>query len=108
MSVQILQEIAQTEREAEEIRKRAVQEARQLVAEAREKSRRQQEETLVQVEGMAQDMLSRAEEAVGQEIQRIKGRTDEECTLIRQKAAARLETAVDIIIGRIVKTHGDR
>jgi V/A-type H+/Na+-transporting ATPase subunit G/H len=108
LSIEILQAITQTEKEAEEIRKKAAADARQTVADAREEARKLLEEALKQAEITARNMLNQAEDSVRMDLQQLQKQAEEECAGIRQKAAANMETAVAIIIGRIVKPDGNR
>jgi V/A-type H+-transporting ATPase subunit G/H len=103
MSVAILKDITAVEAQAEQIEAQAVQKAREIVASARKEAA----ELLLRAEDQA-ELEARAkvksyEEKALQDIAKADLQVKEQCGQIKKGADEKLNTAVDFIVGRIVK-----
>lgn len=107
MSIDVIRSIKQAETEADQIVKQSAAEARQIVAEAREQSYKllKQSETVAEEE--AGKILGEAGIKAGKEAEKIMEMVSRECEAIKEQARAKSQDAVGMILGRIVKTHGN-
>ena len=50
--------------------------------------------------------IKQAEEEAEKEIEELNRKTDMECPKIRQFARSRMDDAISLVMGKVVKTHG--
>jgi V/A-type H+-transporting ATPase subunit G/H len=103
MSVDILKDITAVEAQAEQIEAQAAQKARDMVASARREASEIKAKALEEAEKEAGNVLKAYEEKARQEISRNDLLIKEQCDDIRKNSQARMDKAVDFIVGRIVE-----
>ena len=108
MSIEMIKAIRETEAEAEKIKKKATLDARQILSEANEQAYVLQDREIEKAEQQVKKMMDEAEQEASQEIAKIKSDNQKECNLLKKEANKNIEKAVEIIMGRIVKAHGNR
>jgi len=107
VSKDILQSIVQTEVEADKIIGQSAEEARQVVSEAERQSKLLSERIMQDAEKKARQMVLDAEKSTQQEIESFRIQVEKECGEIRRKAGEKMNDAVDFILGRVIKVHGN-
>jgi V/A-type H+-transporting ATPase subunit G/H len=104
---EILEDVKATEQKAREIVEQAEQEAKTIIAAARK-----EEEVLIQEakkrgEDERVKIIEKARAEAEAEAEHLKEEYLKSIEQLRQKAAGRIKTAVDLIAERTVKAHGD-
>lgn len=107
MPDQTLKMITETEAEAEALEKAAQVEARELVARARLQASTLLEEASSRADDDAAHLLRKAEAEAAVRIDAMKKQAEFDDGTIRAHAAARMDAAVDCIVGRIVNASGN-
>lgn len=107
MSIEILQFIRKAEEEAEDIIKKSTADARQIVSQAETQSRQLLEKLDSDIENKRKKIISEAEDAANAEIKVKMQKVAQQCEEIKRKAGERIDDAVNIIVGRIVKLNGN-
>jgi V/A-type H+-transporting ATPase subunit G/H len=107
VSIDILQSIVQTEEEADQIVRQSVTDARQIVIDAENQSYTLVEQSVQDAEESSGKIILEAEKIAQDKIDSFKQQVEQECSEIRQQAGERMSRAVDLIIGRIIKVHGN-
>lgn len=107
MSIEILRSIRQTEAESDEIKKASVLESRRIISEANSRASELIEKARTEAESRARDLISQAEQEADREKDLLLDKVKEECAELKAQAMHKLDNAVDIIIGRIVKANGN-
>lgn len=108
MSIDVIRSIKQAESEAEQIIRQSVVQARQIAIEAQDQSYKLVEQAEVEAEEQSREIINKAEKSVQEETGKIMEKVLTECVDIKEQARVRIQDAVDMILGRIVRIHGDR
>ncbi|NLK86353.1 MAG: hypothetical protein GX279_02535 [Clostridiaceae bacterium] len=103
MSVAVLKDITAVEAQAEQIESQAAQKARDIVAAARKEASDIKAGALEKAEEEARRLMKAYEEKAHQEISRNDLQIKAQCDEIKKNSGARLDKAVDFIVGRIVE-----
>lgn len=103
----ILRSITQTEMEAEQIRKKSIADCRRVVLDAQKEASQLMDQKLKQAEAEGHEIVAEAEREAQEEVRKIEDNTADECAALQQQARKKMKKAVDIILGRIVKAHGN-
>lgn len=107
MTINIIDSIKKAEEEAEQIKKKAINESRQIIADAREESRKIYDKLIEEAEAKAKIINIETEKNVRAEIEKRNEQIEEECKNIKAEALKKADSAVDIIIGRIIEINGN-
>lgn len=107
MTTEIIKEIKETERAAEEKLKAAHQEAKDLILQAEEEAARIIKAAEDQELLKSKQQLEAAEKEAYQEADKKRKQNNDKCLELRQKAAAKMEDAVNLVMERIVKMNGN-
>jgi V/A-type H+-transporting ATPase subunit G/H len=107
MSIDILRSIKVAEAEAEQIIKQSIAEARQIISDAQTQSSKLIEQAEEEATNSYKGIIAKAEDSQQEEIIKMKKQIDDECNAIRDNANKHMKKAVDVIIERIVKVHGN-
>lgn len=103
MSVAILKDITEVEAQAEQIEAQALQKAREIVASARKEAADLLLKAEDQAEQEAVKKIKVYEEKAFQDITKADLQVKDQCNIIKEKSDDKLKTAVEFIVGRIVK-----
>lgn len=103
MSIEIIKAIRQVEDEAQQLVRQSANDARQIVSEAQAQSYKIVEQAEQEAEADAKRIIQEAELAVNEQISRIYANVDRECGEMKKQAGSKIDAAVDMIVGRIVK-----
>lgn len=103
MSVAILKEISLTEKEAEQIEANAQQKAREIIAAAKKEAASLIEKAVEKADQEAAKLIKSAEDKAANDIIDMKAKIQAQCDEIKNNAGSKLNEAVDLIVGRIVK-----
>ncbi|HHV98000.1 MAG TPA: hypothetical protein GXX36_00245 [Clostridiaceae bacterium] len=106
-SVEILQFIRKAEEEAEDIIKKSAADSRRIVSQAESQSRQLLEKLDSDIENNRKKIISEAEDAANAEIKIKMQEIAKQCEDIKRKAGEKIDDAVNIIVGRIVKLNGN-
>jgi len=104
MSVDILKDIAAAESQAEKIEEDAVKKAREITAAAKKEASDLKVRLMQEAEKQAGGMLKASEEKAHQKISEMDMQIQAQCDDIIKNSGAKLEKAVDFIVGRIVNS----
>jgi len=107
VSIEVIKTIREAEEKAETIKKQAAQQAKQIVANANEQAQQVVEEARKAADSTSSNVLKNAEFEGQQLYEDIVKKTGVECESILNKADKNMDTAVNIILERIVKTSGN-
>lgn len=107
MSIDLIRSIKNTEAEAEQLKKQALEDAREILSEASNQSYKMMEQAIEDAQAESKEIIKKAEELAKSDINKLYDEVEEECNTIREHGRKKLDKAIDIIIGRIVKTHGN-
>jgi len=107
MSIDILRSIKDAEAEAEQIIKQSVAEARQIISDAQAQSSKLIEQAEEDAVKSYKAIIAKAENSQQEEIKKLNKQIDNECNAIRDNASKNMKKAVEVIIERIVKVHGN-
>ena len=103
MAEAILKEIAAVEEQADVIEAQAQQKAKDIISSARKEAAVLIEKEVEKAESEAKFIIQKAEEKAAKDIVDIKMDTHAKCSEIKTKAGVKMNEAVDLIVGRIVK-----
>ncbi len=103
MSVDILKDITDAEAQAEQIEAQAMQKARDIVASARKEAAELMQKAEDQAELEAREKVRLYEEKALQDISKADLQIKEQCDQVKKNSDEKIDTAVDFIVGRIVK-----
>lgn len=98
-----MKEIAAVEEQADTIEAKAQQKAKDIIASARKEAAVLLDEAVEKAESEAKSIIQMAEEKAAKDIVDIKMDTQAKCNEIKTKAGERMNEAVELIVGRIVK-----
>ena len=98
-----LKEIAAVEEQADVIEAQAQQKAKDIISSARKEAAVLIEKEVEKAESEAKFIIQKAEEKAAKDIVDIKMDTQAKCSEIKTKAGVKMDEAVDLIVGRIVK-----
>jgi vacuolar-type H+-ATPase subunit H len=104
MSVDILREITAAESQAEKTEADAAQAAREIITAARKDASDMKARLLQEAEEEAGSILKAFEEDARQQISELDMQIQAQCDDLAKNSGARLDKAVDFIVGRIVKS----
>lgn len=107
MSIEVLKFIKKAEEEAEDIIMKSAADARKIILQAETKSRQLLEKLDSDIEEKRKKIISEAEESANTEIKIKMEEITQQCTDIKRKAREKIDEAVSIIVGRIVKLNGN-
>ncbi len=103
MSIAILKEITAVENEAQSILTEAQLKAKETVATARTEASALVDSAVNEAGHEAEDIIRKYEAKADEDIGAIRQKTRNDCDEIIKNSGARLEEAVNFIIGRILK-----
>jgi len=103
MTESILKEIATVEEQADMIEVQAQQKAKDIIASARKEAAVLLEKEAEKAESEAKSIIQKAEEKAARDIIDIKMDTQARCNEIKMKAGMKMNEAIELIVGRIVK-----
>ena len=103
MAEAILKEIAAVEEQADVIEAQAQQKAKDIISSERKEAAVLIEKEVEKAESEAKFIIQKAEEKAAKDIVDIKMDTQAKCSEIKTKAGVKMDEAVDLIVGRIVK-----
>lgn len=101
MALEVIQAIKEAEEKAEEIRKKAVADGKELIKQADRENEQYYEQKICEVRQKADEILKGFETEALQEQQRMKAETEREIGELKAKASANMESAVQFILGRL-------
>jgi len=101
--MEVIQEIRQIEEEAQQIIRQSVADARQIVSEAQTQSFKILDQAEREAETEVRKMIQEEERGVNEIILGINTDTEKECQELKKQAVSKMDVAVDMIVGRIVK-----
>ncbi len=104
MSIDVLNIIKDTEKEAEQIIRQSVADAHRIVAEANDNARAFLEQEAENAEREACLLIARAEEKARQQVQAMWDKANEDFRKLRADVESRMDLAADKIIGRLLET----
>jgi V/A-type H+/Na+-transporting ATPase subunit G/H len=107
LTTEIIKEIKETERAAEEKLKTAQQEAKDLLLRAEEEAARVIKAAEDQELLKGRQQLEAAEKEAYQEADSRKMQNNEKCQELKRKAAEKMEDAVNLVMERIVRINGN-
>lgn len=106
MSIDVIVSIKQTESEAQEIIKESLAQARKLIDEAELESKKLIQQAEKEADEEYQNIISKAEKSAYDEATVFMEKVVKECEGIKAEARGKISEAVNLILERIVKTHG--
>lgn len=106
MDMDAIKEIRQAEQRAEEIKKQAMEKARDILRIAEEEGNLFVVEVTQQAQQEKQQFMHQAEEEAKKEIEILNQKAEEECKKIRQMAQTKLDEAISLVMGKVVNMHG--
>ncbi|MHB1392668.1 MAG: hypothetical protein ACYCYE_06245 [Clostridia bacterium] len=107
MTTEIIKEIKETERTAEENLKAAHQEAKDLLLHAEEEAARVIKAAEDQELLKSKQQLEAAEKEAYQEADSKREQNNGKCQELKRKAAEKMEDAVNLVMERIVRINGN-
>lgn len=107
VSIDVIKSIKEAEEKAEQLIRQSLADARQIISEAENQSVKIQEKAIEEAEKRANEIIEQQEKAAEAEILQMKKSIDQECSKIKEQAEKHFDKAVDMILGRIVKIHGN-
>ena len=102
MEIDSIRKIAQTEREAEEIKQSAKQQAERIIQNAIESKSIKETKAKKQVEDKRRQLEENAKAENADKIKKIAEDTESECRHIEQKANEKIQTAVNAIFKEVI------
>jgi len=106
VTIDLIKSINQAEAQAEEISKKSMEDARQILSDASSQSEKLLLQSLEDAEKEAKAIILEAEKQASVEIEKYNKDVSSECEAIKSTAIKKLDRAVEIIIGRIVRPDG--
>lgn len=107
MAESIILSIKNAESEAEDIKRKSLDEAKQILSEANNQAYKHFEQSIVEAEKEAKKIVKNAEQEAEKEIEKHRHAINKECTNILIESRKKLDKAVETIKERIVNIHGD-
>lgn len=106
MSIEDMKRISEAEEEAVSIRRQAQADARQIQEEGRRQAAQVLEDARKLADSSYRQVLRQAEESAEKDYQARMAQVAQECDAMKAGARERLEKAVEIIAGKVVKSSG--
>ena len=103
MSIAVLKEITLAEEQAEQIEAQARQKAKDIAASARKDAADRIEKATEQAETNARAIIANSEAKAALDMKVLEENILSQCQQIREQSGKKLDTAVNFIVGRIVK-----
>jgi V/A-type H+-transporting ATPase subunit G/H len=103
MSAAVMMGIRNAEAEAEIIVRKAQQEAKERLIESKNRIAGMIEKSISNADSMLKGRIINVEQEMKDAEEIILGTIDKECKDLKEKAQSRMNSAIDIIVGRIVK-----
>ncbi len=107
MLVEIIKDIRTAEEKADEIKRRAQADARKIVQEAELKAVEIFQQSVAAAEAGSREIIVTAEKEGQSQVVPVQQRTAEEIQRIISAARSKQESAISLVMERIVKTDGD-
>lgn len=105
-SMEVIKQIQEAEEQAEEIRKKAVQEARDIMNNAQDEAEELAQEMLKRAIEQGNNLMVETEAQANREIESLKQKNEIKISELKAKAQDNLDEAVSFVLGRIVKDYG--
>lgn len=103
MAIEAIRKVTQSEQEAQARRDAAAAENRQQVAQAQKQARTMLEESRQRAEGLAKELMRKAEEKAARENEEFLEQARQDCQRMKEEARKRLDQAADCIVEKVVK-----
>lgn len=103
MAIEQIKLIKEAEAKAEEIRKASAAECKQMLADAERDAAKQVEQARMEAEDTYREILAKAEAEAQIGFNVIIDKAEAECDALSLRAEKNLDSAVSMIVGRIVK-----
>ena len=107
MTIELLEAVRQAEAQADQIRKDASDQAREMVKSVEEATLENARLAAAELRGAYQTKMNEYRGALEKKIAQSAGEKQAELSQLRQAASARLQTAASLIVERVLG-HGDR
>ena len=105
-SMEVIKQITEAEAQAEEIRKQAVLDARNIMSSAQDEADELAGELLRKTIERGNNLVAETEAEAAREIESLKQKNDTKISALKARAQANLDEAVSFVLGRIVKDYG--
>ncbi len=102
MSIEVIKSIKLTEHEAERIEKQSIADSREIISEAKKEAYKLIEQIVQEAEENAKKIAQKAEEEARKEIEEMNKIVHQECKEIKYQAEKNIDSAVDVIMRRVV------
>ena len=106
MIMNVMDEIKQIEEQPQDKKRQAMEKARPILNQAEQDGENLISSTIQQAQQEKKQFIKQAEEEAEKENQELNRKTDMECQKIRQFARSRMDDAISLVMGKVVKTHG--
>lgn len=108
MSLEYMKQIAKAEEEADEIRKTAAADAKAAIDAGRREAQVLKDNAAREARAAYEAVIAEAEEKAANAYDQKLAEVAKECEAMKAEARKNMDAAVDIIIGKVVDTSGDR
>lgn len=105
-SMEVLDQIKDAEKQAEDIRRQAAQDARNIIGNAQDQAEKLADELLRKTIEAGKNLMDETEAETLKEIESIKQKNDAKISALKTGAENNLDEAVSFVLGRIVKDYG--
>lgn len=101
MALEVIQAIKEAEARAEEIKKKAVADGRELIKDSDKQNESQYECKIVEIRQKAEEIKTAFENEALNEQQKMRADSERQIEELKAKAAANMDAAVQFILGRL-------
>jgi V/A-type H+-transporting ATPase subunit G/H len=107
VSIEAIKAVREMEDESEQLKKNAIQKAKQMLAEANSSAAKRIDEATKSAELEASVIIADAQKEGDSKYAKIIEATNQECVAMKTAVSKNIPKAVEIILGRIVKPDGN-
>ena len=107
MSIEAIKEIKKVELQADEMIKKAHEQSKKIISDATIEADERYNSIIEEAKNVARGIVSNAEEAGRKEAEVILSEGEKQCAEVSSLKGSKIDSAVNLVIERIVKTNGN-
>lgn len=107
MAIEAIKEIKKVEMQADEMIKKAHEQSKKIISDATIQADERYNSIIEEARNVARGIISNAEDAGRKEAEVILSEGEEQCAEVSNLTGSKIDSAVNLVIERIVKTNGN-
>ena len=107
MTVELLNNVLDAEKQADDMVKQALLDAKEIQRKAEKEARQLIDTAVAKEQAAAKETIARGEEEANAQVEKQRAENERICAEIRAKAQSNIDKAVDAVMERIVSMNGN-